>query len=153
MSGANTDLGFKLNSTKSSDGTKVDVVIEAKDPTSTTIKGLLLWATDKEGKNLGTWKAPTGFKPVDSCKGGAVAHVSKGVKALDNKKSITGFQLSLSSPVQGAIDLRAVIVGGTRYKWQFLKPVNVQGGIYDFSHPVFKSRLCAIRCMIFQPQT
>jgi Reeler domain len=77
-----------------------------------TFKGLLLWATDSTGTQVGTWDAPAaGFKYVANCGNSSITHASADVK--ESSPSPT-FKLVLPITVRGQITINAFVVQSTR---------------------------------------
>ncbi len=76
---------------------------------SVQYKGILLWATDSAGNQVGTWASAGGsFKT--SCNGQSLTHTSSQLKASPSPF----FQLSLPITVRGAVTIRAFVVEQSR---------------------------------------
>ncbi|KAI9188782.1 hypothetical protein H9P43_000204 [Blastocladiella emersonii ATCC 22665] len=133
MGGQQSDLGFKLQAgDATSGGTSTTVKVLAADPTSQTLKGLLLWATDANGKRVGTWKlrdGSQGFALVKECNGGAVSHTSAAAKSFKagDATNPEGFVLTVPADAAAPVTVRAAGVGPARIKWQIMKPLTVAG--------------------------
>ncbi len=85
--------------------------VQIGNPLFATFKGLLLWATDSTGTQVGTWEAPgPGFRYVESCDNRSITHVSAAVK---DSPSVT-FKLVLPISVRGQITINAFVVQSSR---------------------------------------
>jgi hypothetical protein len=74
-----------------------------------TFKGLLLWATDASGAQVGTWQEPVaGFKLT--CEGQSITHANASVK---DPPGLT-FKLVLPISVRGQITINAFVVQSER---------------------------------------
>jgi hypothetical protein len=76
---------------------------------SVQYKGILLWATDSAGNQVGTW-ASAGSSFQTPCSGQSLTHTSSQLKASPSPF----FQLSLPITVRGAVTIRAFVVQESR---------------------------------------
>jgi hypothetical protein len=94
--------------TYSPGGSAFGVRVANSDP-SFTFKGLLLWATDSSGNQVGTWAAPTtGFKRI--CSNRSLTQNS----ATPKSQPSAYFQLELPIQVRGQITIHASVVQSSR---------------------------------------
>jgi hypothetical protein len=78
---------------------------------SASFKGLLLWATDASGAQVGTWETPVAdFKYVDGCDSRSISHASAAIK----DSPTLPFKLVLPISVRGQITIKAFVVQSTR---------------------------------------
>jgi hypothetical protein len=85
--------------------------VQVAHSNSATYKGLLLWATDSTGAQVGTWEQPVpGFRYVDQCNSRSITHSSADVK----EAPYPVFKLVLPISVRGEIKIQAFVVQSTR---------------------------------------
>jgi hypothetical protein len=78
---------------------------------SATFKGLLLWATDALGAQVGTWETPVAdFRYVDGCDNRSITHASSAIKESPSLP----FKLVLPISVRGQITINAFVVQSAR---------------------------------------
>lgn len=118
MGGEHLSLGYVLKASKG----KTTVTLQV--PSSGSLKGLYLYATDASGRTVGTWETDAvGFQPVVSstCNGAGIIHTNAQIKATSGTHPT--FKLNLPDNVPSAT-VRGFVVQA-RTTWQELDPITV----------------------------
>jgi hypothetical protein len=83
--------------------------VQIVNANSATFKGLLLWATDASGTQVGTWQTPAvGFQRF--CDDQSITHANADIKESPSLP----FKLALPISVRGQITIKAFVVQSTR---------------------------------------